>query len=83
MRLIASTDQENVDDFEMGKHRRALKVINQALRTGYGWFIRISGIKMWLDIHFGDWARHRNTPLWLTLDFARSTKTGRRIRRYV
>ncbi|MDE0197236.1 MAG: hypothetical protein OXK78_03520 [Caldilineaceae bacterium] len=46
-----------------------LKLIIQARRTGYGRFIRIGGIKMWFGIHLGGWARHSNTPLWLTLDY--------------
>lgn len=44
------------------------KIINPR-REGYGRFIRIGGVKAWLGIHYGAWARHRNTPLWLTFDF--------------
>ena len=51
-----------------------LKLIIQARRTGYGRFIRIGGVKMWFGIHFGGWARHSNTPLWLTLDYPEQQK---------
>ncbi|MCZ0939674.1 MAG: hypothetical protein OXJ55_13615 [Caldilineaceae bacterium] len=44
------------------------KIINPR-RDGYGRFIRIGGVKAWFGIHYGAWARHRNTPLWLTFDF--------------
>ena len=29
---------------------------------------------MWFGIHFGGWARHSNTPLWLTLDYPEQQK---------
>ena len=45
-----------------------LKKIIQPRRTGYGRFIRIGGVKAWLGIHFGAWARHCDTPLWLVFD---------------
>ena len=38
-------------------------------REGYGRFIRIGGVKTWFGIHFGGWARHRDTPLWLTFEY--------------
>ena len=38
-------------------------------REGYGRFIRIGGVKTWFGIHFGGWARHSNTPLWLTFEY--------------
>ncbi len=53
-----------------------LKLIIQARRTGYGRFIRIGGVKMWFGVHFGGWARHSNTPLWLTLDYPDHRKLG-------
>ena len=37
-------------------------------REGYGRFIRIGGGKAWFGIHFGAWARHFDTPLWLVFD---------------
>ncbi len=51
-----------------------LRLIIQARRTGYGRFIRIGGVKTWFGIHFGGWARHSNTPLWLTLDYPEHQK---------
>ena len=57
-------------------NRDRLKLIIQARRTGYGRFIRIGGVKMWFGIHFGGWARHSNTPLWLTLDYPEQQKLG-------
>ena len=53
-----------------------LRLIIQARRTGYGRFIRIGGVKTWFGIHFGGWARHSNTPLWLTLDYPDQQKLG-------
>ena len=46
-----------------------LRLIIQARRTGYGRFIRIGGVKAWFGIHFGGWARHRDTLLWLTFEY--------------
>ena len=43
------------------------KIINPR-KEGYGRFIRIGGVKAWLGIHFGAWARHCDTPLWLVFD---------------
>ena len=37
-------------------------------REGYGRFIRIGGVKTWFGIHFGAWAQHRDTPLWLVFE---------------
>ena len=45
-----------------------LRKIIQPRRTGYGRFIRIGGVKAWFGVHFGGWARHSNTPLWLVFD---------------
>ncbi len=42
-----------------------LKKIINPRREGYGRFIRIGGVKTWLGIHYGAWARHCDTPLWL------------------
>ena len=38
-------------------------------QEGYGWTIRLGGVKTWFGIHFGGWARHRDTPLWLTFEY--------------
>ena len=38
-------------------------------QEGYGWAIRLGGVKTWFGIHFGGWARHRDTPLWLTFEY--------------
>ena len=46
-----------------------LKRIINPRREGYGRFIRIGGVKAWLGIHFGAWARYRDTPLWLAFDY--------------
>ena len=46
-----------------------LRLIVQARRTGYGRFIRLGGVKAWFGLHFGGWARHRDTPLWLTFEY--------------
>ena len=46
-----------------------LKRIINPRREGYGRFIRISGVKTWLGLHYGAWARHRDTPLWLTFEY--------------
>ena len=46
-----------------------LKRIINPRREGYGRFIRISGVKSWLGIHYGAWARHCDTPLWLTFEY--------------
>ena len=46
-----------------------LRLIIQARRTGYGRFIRLGGVKAWFGLHFGGWARHRDTPLWLTFEY--------------
>ena len=46
-----------------------LKRIIQPQRTGYGRFIRIGGVKTWFGIHFGGWAQHSDTPLWLKFDY--------------
>ena len=51
-----------------------LKRIIQPRRTGYGRFIRIGGVKTWFGIHFGGWARHRDTPLWLSFDYHEQRK---------
>ncbi|MCY4078621.1 MAG: hypothetical protein OXF54_00130 [Caldilineaceae bacterium] len=45
-----------------------LKKIIHPRREGYGRFIRIGGVKAWLGIHFGAWAGHCDTPLWLVFD---------------
>ena len=45
-----------------------LKKIINPRREGYGRFIRIGGVKAWLGIHFGAWAHHCDTPLWLVFD---------------
>ncbi len=45
-----------------------LKKIIHPRREGYGRFIRIGGVKAWFGIHFGAWARHSDTPLWLVFD---------------
>ena len=37
-------------------------------QEGYGWTFRLGGVKTWFGIHFGGWARHRDTPLWLTFE---------------
>ncbi|MDE0634152.1 MAG: PD-(D/E)XK nuclease family protein [Caldilineaceae bacterium] len=34
--------------------------------TGYGRYIRIGGVDTWFGLHFGAWARHSDTPLWLS-----------------
>ena len=34
--------------------------------TGHGRFIRIGGVETWFGINFRGWARHSNTPLWLS-----------------
>ena len=36
------------------------------LRKGYGRYIRLGGIVTWFGIHFPAWARHSDTPLWLS-----------------
>ncbi len=46
-----------------------LRRIVQARRTGYGRFIRLGGVKAWFGLHFEGWARHRDTPLWLTFEY--------------
>ena len=51
-----------------------LKKIIQPRRTGYGRFIRIGGVKTWFGIHFGGWARHGDTPLWLSFDYHEQRK---------
>ena len=38
-------------------------------QEGYGWSIQLGGVKTWFGIHFGGWARHRDTPLWLTFEY--------------
>ncbi len=42
-----------------------LKKIINPRREGYGRFIRIGGLKAWFGIHYGAWARHWDTLLWL------------------
>ena len=51
-----------------------LRLIIQARRSGYGRFIRIGGVKAWFGVHFGGWARHCDTPLWLTFDYSERPK---------
>ena len=46
-----------------------LKKIISPRREGYGRFIRVGGVKAWLGIHYGAWAQHSNTPLWLSFDY--------------
>ena len=38
-------------------------------QEGYGWTIQLGGVKTWFGIHFGGWARHCDTPLWLTFEY--------------
>ena len=38
-------------------------------QEGYGWAIQLGGVKTWFGIHFGGWARYRDTPLWLTFEY--------------
>ncbi|MCY3900816.1 MAG: hypothetical protein OXF86_19740 [Caldilineaceae bacterium] len=64
------------EDNEKWANIDELRLIIQARRTGYGRFIRIGGVKTWFGIHFGGWARHSNTPLWLTLDYPEQQKLG-------
>ncbi len=45
-----------------------LKKIIHPRREGYGRFIRIGGVKAWLGIHYGAWAEHSDTPLWLAFN---------------
>ena len=45
-----------------------LKKIIHPRREGYGRFIRIGGVKAWLGIHYGAWAQHSDTPVWLVFD---------------
>ena len=37
-------------------------------RTGYGRFISLGGVALWFGIHFEGWARHDDTPLWLSIN---------------
>lgn len=41
---------------------------------GYGRAIKIKGVKTWFGLHFGGWARHRDTPLWLTFEYSERQK---------
>ena len=59
----AKEDNENWANID------GLRLIIQARRTGYGRFIRIGGVKAWFGLHFEGWARHRDTPLWLTFEY--------------
>ena len=34
--------------------------------TGYGRYIRIGGVATWFGLHLSVWARHSDTPLWLS-----------------
>lgn len=34
--------------------------------TGYGRYIRVGGVDTWFGLHFGAWAKHSDTPLWLS-----------------
>ena len=54
-----------------------LKKIIQPQRTGYGRFIRIGGVKTWFGIHFGGWAQHSDTPLWLKFDYHERPKLAK------
>ena len=36
------------------------------LRRGYGRYINLGGVGTWFGIHFPAWARHSDTPLWLS-----------------
>ncbi len=35
-------------------------------RTGYGRYVSLGGVGTWFGIHSDGWARHRDTPLWLS-----------------
>ena len=41
-------------------------VIAVPKRRGYGRFISIGGVGTWFGVHFPAWARHSDTPLWLS-----------------
>lgn len=36
------------------------------MKRGYGRYIRLGGVVTWFGIHFPAWARHGDTPLWLS-----------------
>ena len=66
-------NQEEEDKKRWASTDRLRKII-QPRRTGYGRFIRIGGVKTWFGIHFGGWARHGDTPLWLSFDYHEKPK---------
>ena len=43
---------------------RGLKIT--PLRKGYGRYIHLGGVVTWFGIHLPAWARHSDTPLWLS-----------------
>ena len=43
-------------------------------QEGYGHAFLLSDLKAWLGINFGGWARHRDTPLWLTFEYIERAK---------
>ena len=57
-RRAASRGEE--DGSRWGNTDGLKKIINPR-REGYGRFIRIGGVKAWFGLHFGGWARHRDT----------------------
>ena len=72
-RLVDDAGRRAASGAEEGGSRWAntdgLKRIINPRREGYGRFIRIGGVKAWFGIHFGAWARYRDTPLWLTFEY--------------
>jgi len=43
-------------------------------QEGYGHAFLLGDLKAWLGIHSGGWARHRDTPLWLTFEYIERAK---------
>ena len=43
-------------------------------QEGYGQAFLLGDLKAWLGIHFGGWARHYDTSLWLTFEYIEQPK---------
>lgn len=46
-------------------------------QEGYGQAFLLGDVKAWLGIHFGGWARHSDTPLWLTFEYIEQPKQAK------
>ena len=46
-------------------------------QEGYGQAFLLGDLKAWLGIHFGGWARHYDTSLWLTFEYIEQPKQAK------